>query len=237
MDLTKKYATAVGEFLQVCSLLSQRMYVTSHGGNLSLRLEDNLVLITPTRVYKGSLTAKDLVFIDLGGKTVEGSREPTGETPMYLNFYRDRPDIKSIIHCHPAYTNAFAIGKGTNWLMRPIFPETAIEVGPVPVVPYGEPLTQELADNFLPYVKKYNAFLMANHGIVVVSPDGIRRTLDLVDILEVTAISILQALAIGEITELTRQQVRQLENTRRTRNLPVIGQPDVAESLESLFFV
>ncbi len=236
MGLIQKYESEVAEFLSVCHTLSQRMYVTSHGGNLSLRLEEDLVLITPTRLYKGSLTDKDLVFIDLKGKTVEGSREPTGETPMYLNFYRDRPDIKSVIHCHPPYTNAFAIRKGKNWLMRPVFPETAIEVGPVPVVPYGEPLTQQLADNFLPYLKKYNAFLMANHGLVVMSPGGIVRTLDLVDILEVTAISILQALAVGKITELTREQVRQLENTRGTRKLPVIGAPGSVSSVEELFF-
>jgi len=236
MGLIEKYGSDVAEFLKVCHVLSDRMYVTSHGGNLSLRLEEDLVLITPTRVYKGLLTPQDLVFIDLKGKTVEGTREPTGETPMYLNFYRDRPDVKSVIHCHPPYTNAFAIRRGKNWLMRPVFPESSIEVGPVPVVPYGEPLTQQLADNFLPFLKKYNAFLMANHGLVVMSPAGILRTLDLVDILEVSAISILQALAIGKVTELTREQVRALENTRRTRKLPPIGAPGAIDTVEELYF-
>jgi L-fuculose-phosphate aldolase len=236
MGLIQKYQSEVAEFLTVCHTLSQRMYVTSHGGNLSLRLEDDLILITPTRVYKGSLTEKDLVFIDMKGKTVEGTREPTGETPMYVNFYRDRPDIKSVIHCHPTYTNAFAIRKGKNWLMRPVFPESSIEVGPVPVVPYGEPLTQQLADNFLPYLKKYNAFLMANHGLVILCSGSISRTLDLVDILEVSAISILQALSIGKITELTREEVRALENTRRTRKLPSIGAPGTVSSVEELYF-
>ncbi len=236
MGMIQRYESDVTEFLKVCHTLSERMYVTSHGGNLSLRLEDDLVLITPTRVYKGSLTEKDLVFIDLKGKTVEGTREATGETPMYLNFYRDRPDVKSVIHCHPPYANAFAIRKGKNWLMRPVFPESSIEVGPVPVVPYGEPLTQQLADNFLPYLRKYNAFLMANHGLVIMSPSGILRTLDLVDILEVSAISILQALAIGKVTELTRVEVRALENTRRTRELPPIGVPGAVKSIEELYF-
>jgi L-fuculose-phosphate aldolase len=236
MGLIQKYKREAAEFLQVCHALSQKMYVTSHGGNLSLRLGKNLVLITPTRVHKGILTVKDLVFIDLKGKRVEGSREPTGETPMYLNFYRDRPDVKSVIHCHPPYTNSFAIRKGRNWLMRPVFPETAIEVGPVPVVPYGEPLTQRLADNFLPYVKRYNAFLMANHGLTILSPEGIMRTLDLVDILETSAVSILHALAAGPIRELSREQVRGLENTRRTRKLPAIGAPGSVSSVEELFF-
>jgi L-fuculose-phosphate aldolase len=236
MSLIQRYANEVSDFLKVCALLSQKMYVTSHGGNLSYRLEDDLLLITPTRVPKGSLTEKDLVFIDLKGRTREGSREPTGETPMYLNFYRDRPDAKSVIHCHPPSTNAFAVLKGTNWLMRPVFPETVVEVGPVPIVPYAEPLTQELADNFVPLLRRYNAFLMANHGLVILSPEGIVRTLDLVDILELTAISILQALAVGAINELTREDVRKLENTRRTRKLPAIGAPGVVTSIEDLYF-
>ena len=68
------------------------------------------------------------------------------------------------------------------------------------------------------------------------SPSGILRTLDLVDILEVSAISILQALAIGKVTELTRVEVRALENTRRTRELPPIGVPGAVKSIEELYF-
>jgi len=220
----------------VCKRLADRMYVTSQGGNLSYKLEENLILISPTCVCKSDISEKDVVFIDLEGKTVEGTRKPTGEMPMYLNFYRDRPDIKSVIHCHPPYTNTFTILKGPNWLMRPVFPETVAEVGPVPLVPYGEPLTQKLADNFDPFVKKYNAFLMEKHGLTILSSAGIRRTMQLVDILEISAISIVQALAVGEVKELTRKDVQNLENTMKTRNLPMIGAPGVNASLVDLYF-
>jgi L-fuculose-phosphate aldolase len=155
---------------------------------------------------------------------------------MYLNFFRDRPDVRSVIHCHPPYTNTFAVLEGKNWLMRPVFPETVVEVGPVPIVPYGEPLTQQLADNFLPFIKRYNAFLMQNHGLVIMSPADIQRTMQLIEILEVTSISILQALAVGEVRELSRQDVQDLENTRRTRQLPLIGAPELDQSLVELFF-
>ena len=236
MSCLRKYAEQVKEFLFVCRRLGERLYVTSHGGNLACRLTEELILITPTRMRKSELSGEDLVFIDAKGKTVEGRREPTGEKPMYLNFYRDRPEVRSVIHCHPPYTNAFAIMKGTNWLMRPVFPETVVEVGPVPLVPYAEPITQELADNFLPFVRKYNAFLMENHGLVIMSTDGIRRTLDLVEILEVTAVSLLGALAVGPVKELSRAEVKDLENTRRTRQLPVIGAPGANPSLVELYF-
>jgi L-fuculose-phosphate aldolase len=236
MSYLQKYSSEIRDFTMVCKRLADRMYVTSQGGNLSYKLEDNLILISPTCVCKSEISEMDVVFIDLEGKTVEGTRKPTGEVPMYLNFYRDRPDINSVIHCHPPYTNTFAILKGTNWLMRPVFPETVAEVGPVPVVPYGEPLTQRLADNFAPFVEKYNAFLMENHGLTILSPADIRRTMQLVEILEVSAISILQALAVGEVKELSREDVRNLENTMRTRNLPMIGAPGVNKSMVDLYF-
>lgn len=236
MKYVEKYEKQVRDFLDVCRLLGERVYVTSHGGNLSYRLEEDLLLITPTRVYKGNLKASDLVFIDLAGNIIEGSMKPSGETPMYLNFFKERPDINSVIHCHPPVTNAFAIMKGRNWLMRPIFPETVVEVGPVPVVPYGEPLTQRLADNFKPYLQKYNAFLMENHGLVIMSPGTIVRAFELTDILETTAVSILQALAVGEIKEISKEDVKNLENTMKTRHLPMIGNPLHSNDLLSLYF-
>ena len=156
---------------------------------------------------------------------------------MYLNFFRDRPDIQSVIHCHAPNVGAFAIMKGENLLMRPFFPETTHEVGPVPVVPYGEPLTQALADNFKPVLQKYNSFLMENHGLVTMSSESIEYTLMNVELLEMSAYSILQVLATGrELKELTREAIRGLDNVMKERNCPMFGAPGVYASLEELYF-
>jgi len=236
MSLLEKFKKNVDDFLYVCNWMSDLRFVTSHGGNLACKVDDNIYLITPTRRYKNILRPEDLVFIDIDGKTVEGTREPTGETPMYLNLFRERPDINSAIHCHPPYTNAFAITKGTNWLMRPVYPETVVEVGPVPVVPYGEPLTQRLADNFKPFLQKYNTFIMESHGITAISPSDIIRLMHILDMLEVSSVSILAALAIGEIKEIPREDVARLENTMKTRELPMIGAPGVNKSYMDLYY-
>ncbi len=236
MGYLEKYRKEADDFLWVCKMLSERVYVTSHGGNLSWRLEDNLLMITPTRMYKADIKSEDLVFIDLDGNVIEGTKRPTGETPMYLNFFRNRLDVNSVIHCHPPYTSAFAITKGKNWLMRPVFPETVVEVGPVPVVPYGEPLTQRLADNFKPFMKQYNAFLMESHGLVIISPGNIKRAFQLTDILETSSISILQALIMGDLKEISKEDIANLENTMRIRHLPMIGSPDAGNSLVDLYF-
>ena len=212
------------------------MYVTSQGGNLAWRLKPNLVLITPTQVNKSDLRMEDAVFINLDGEVVEGRRRPTGETPMYLTFFKKRPDIESVIHCHPPGVCAMAILKGKNWLMRPLYPETTFEIGPVPVVPYAEPLTEKLARNFEPFLQKYNSFLMENHGLVTMSRGDIKWTMGHVQLLEMTAQSIVMALQMGRIKELDRQAVIGLGNVMKTRKLPLFGAPGVNQSLEALYF-
>jgi L-fuculose-phosphate aldolase len=236
MKAIEKYAAEASEFVKVCKRLAQTQYVTSSGGNLAWRLEDDLLLITPTKLYKGDINLEDLVFIDMTGKIIEGERKPTGETPMYLKFFGLRQDVRSVIHCHAPHVCAMAISRCENWLMRPIFPETTIEVGPVPLVPYAEPLTERLADYFVPYLAKYNSFLMESHGLVTMSRGGIKETLMLVELLEMSAQSILQALRVGEIKELNRQAVKDLSNTMHTRALPLFGAPGVNVSLEDLYF-
>ena len=236
MSLIKQYATQVDEFVTVCHILAKNRYVTSSGGNLALRLEEDLLLITPTKTYKGDIGPADLVFIDLQGRVIAGDRCPTGETPMYLKFFNIRKDIVSVIHCHAPSVCALAISKGKNWLMSPIYPETTIEVGPVPLVPYAEPITELLADNFVPFLPRYNSFLMESHGLVTMSRVGIKETMYLVDLLEMSAASILLALQVGEIKELSRAAVKDLSNTMRTRDLPLFGAPGVNTSLEELYF-
>ena len=237
MKYATKYADQVNTFCQVCHKLSDLMYVTGHGGNLAWKLEEDLLLITPTRLNKGQVTPEDVVFVTLAGAVVEGTRSPTGELPMYINFFRERPDIASVLHCHPPMTGVFAITKGKNWLMRPLFPETITEVGPVPVVPYGEPLTQRLADNFLPYLQRYNAFLMENHGLVIMSPKGIDWVMMLTELLEMTATTLLSALATGaEIKEISKADVANLDNIVKTRDLPLFGAPGVNKGLVELFY-
>ncbi len=236
MKLGEQYANEVQTFVKVCHRLAGNMYTTAHGGNLAWKLGDGVILITPTKMNKGDIQLDDVVFINQAGDIVEGKNKPTGEKPMYLKFFEERPDIVSVIHCHPPGVCAFAIMEGENPLMRPFFPETVTEVGPVPVVPYGEPLTQQLADNFSPLLHKYNSFIMENHGLVTLSRGDIGWTLYNVELLETSADSILKIMAAGKLKELTREAVVGLGNVMRTRGLPLFGAPGVHERLEDLFF-
>jgi len=237
MSLADKYIKEVKLFTDVCHQMAARHYVTGYGGNLAWKLEDDVILITPTMMNKGRVQPEDTVFINHAGETLEGKRKPTGEKLMYLKFFNERPDIVSVLHCHAPNVGAFAIKKGKNELMRPYFPETITEVGPVPIVPYAEPLTEQLAINFGPFLQKYNSFLMENHGIVTMSRDNIEWTWFNVELLEETAYSILMALASGqELKEVDVDGVRRLGNVMKTRGLPLFGAPGINDTLEGMFY-
>jgi len=231
----EQYREQIETFVGVCHRLSKHMYVTGYGGNLAWKMEDNVLMITPTQMNKGDIQPEDVCFIDFEGNKIEGWRKPTGETPMYLNFFRERPDINSVVHCHPPQTNGFAITTGKNWLMRPLFPETITEVGPVPVVPYAEPLTQDLADKFTPYLERFNAFLMENHGLVIMSRLDINWTMMNTELLEMTAVHVHMAKIHGDIKEIDEDGLRGLDNVMRTRSLPYMGAPGTYESLVEVY--
>jgi ribulose-5-phosphate 4-epimerase/fuculose-1-phosphate aldolase len=104
------------------------------------------------------------------------------------------------------------------------------------MVPYAEPLTERLAEKFVPFLIKYNSFLMESHGVVTMSRGSVKETLMLVELLEMSAKSILKALMVRNIKELNRKAVKDLSNTMRTRGLPLFGAPGINASLEDLYF-
>lgn len=236
MELQRKFNGEVTQFVNICRRLAGRGYVTSQGGNLAWRVDDDVILITATRLPKAEHGPEDVVFVDASGRRLAGLREPTGELPIYVSFFRDRPDVRSIIHCHPPCCSALSISANENPLMRPLFPEVILEIGPVPLVPYATPLTQELADQFKPFLRKYNAFLMQNHGVIIVSPCDLGWTCGLVEELESTADSALRGLAIGDLREIPRNALVEMDRIMTIRNLPRCGAPGANPSLLELYF-
>jgi L-fuculose-phosphate aldolase len=236
MNLQQRYEQQLQCFVAVCHRLASRGFVTSQGGNLAWRVDEDVILITATRLPKGEHQPQDVVFVDACGWRLAGQREPTGELPIYLTFFRGRPDVRSIVHCHPPCCGALAIRCGDNPLMRPLYPEVVLEIGPVPLVPYATPLTQDLADRFQPFLQKYNAFLMQNHGVILVSPREIDWTYGLVEELESTADSVLRALAAGGIQEIPREALVEMDRIMTIRSLPRCGAPGANPSLLSLYY-
>ena len=211
-------------------------YVTSQGGNLSLRVADDTVLITPTKVAKRSITFDDVCIVDMDGgvKHASPGRKPTGEWPFHLRIMAKRPDVRGIVHAHPPILTGFAIAGG-DLLQKAFLPEPVIEVGPMIMVPYAEPLSDELAFMFDAVIEKSNGFLMENHGALMVSWEGTWRALELLEMMEAAAISIMTAMQLGNLKPIPMDDVMNLERVIKTRELPMPGLKGVVGSLSDIY--
>lgn len=234
--LQKKYQKQIQQLVDTSVRLGELGFVTSHGGNLSCRADDNLVLITPTKVPKRDLEFDDIVLINMQGKVKFAShgRAPTGETPIHLNILCKRPDIKGLVHAHPPILTGFSLLK-EELLAAPLLPEPIIEVGPVIYVNYEEPLSQKLAEAFDHVITQSNVFLMRNHGVMICSNENVWRALELLEMLENMAHSVFVAASIGSVTRIPLDEVQKLERTLRTRNLPLPGKPGCVTSLADAY--
>ena len=194
----RKGMTYLKERELICRL-GQKMWqlgwVAANDGNLSLRLEGNHFLVTPTGVSKGEMTPEMLVVVDSSGEVLEPSCfPPSSETPLHLRCYQDRPDIGGICHAHPVAATAFACARvplDCNFLA-----EARMNLGQVPVTPYAPNGTEALCRAVAPYLTGHNALLLANHG----------------------------ALTLGGSLEEAYYRMETLEHTARIcLNLPLLG--------------
>lgn len=161
MSSDHRHRRAIVEF---GAQLHANRFVAATDGNLSVRLDENRLLVTPTCISKGRMRASDLVTVDLAGKRLAGKRHVSSELGMHLLIYRLRPDVGAIVHAHPPTATGFAAsGLG---LSSPLVCEVVVGLGSIPLARYGTPGTAELAEALEPLIPGHDAILMANHGVV-----------------------------------------------------------------------
>ena len=147
----------------------ERGWVAANDGNLSVRLDSEAVLTTPTGVSKGALRPEELAVVGLDGALYSGPRPPSSELGMHLLCYRLRPEITAVVHAHPAAATAFACARRP--IDRPILGETLMTLGEIPVTEYAQSGTPALPKALAPLIRDHDAVLLANHGAVTVGAD------------------------------------------------------------------
>ena len=157
------------DIVDIGRLVYQKGWVASNDGNISIRLDENRILATPTRISKGMMHVDDLIIVDKCGAKLEGHRECTSEILMHCTIYNLRPDVHSVLHAHPPVATGFATAGRP--LDQALLPEVIITLGFVPLAEYGLPGTPALTEPMLPYIPKYNAIMMGNHGVVSYGED------------------------------------------------------------------
>src|SRR5215204_820908 len=196
--------------IEVGKLLYDRSYVVSSDGNVSIRLDENTVLATPTMTCKGRMTGDSLALTDMEGKPLS-DKKASSELAMHLLIYKMRPDIKAVCHAHPPHGTAFAVAGLA--IDKPILSEVILTLGCVPLTDYGTPSTDELTESMKPYVEHHNALLMANHGAVAYGGD-LWQAFDRLETLEHTAKIAILAKALGGARDLPPDSIEKLIDVR-----------------------
>lgn len=199
---------------QIGKLLYDRGYVASNDGNISVRVAENRLLITPSGVSKGRMTPQMLVLCALDGTVASedtSGRHPSSEIKMHLKVYAERPDVGAVVHAHPVYATAFAICR--HELSEAFLPELILNFGKIPVAPFAMLSTDEVPQSIEPYVHDYNGLLLANHGALAWGKDA-WAAFDLMETIEHSAKIYKAVLEMGEGVELSPAQVDYLTNLR-----------------------
>jgi L-fuculose-phosphate aldolase len=157
------------ELVRYAHRLHKAGFVAATDGNLSVRMDSRRILTTPTGMSKGDLKPYDLVVVDYEGSKLSGRLQASSELAMHLLIYSMRDDVDAIVHSHPPTATGFAAaGMALN---QPLVCEVVMGLGSIPLARYGTPGTPELAASLAPYIRDYDAILMANHGVVTYGED------------------------------------------------------------------
>ncbi len=205
-------AGARRDIVRVCRRLHDRGLIAGPDGNVSVRMAEDRILVTPSGFSKADVEEEDLVVLSLGGARIEGTHEASSEVAMHLAAYRARPDIAAVVHAHPPVATGFAVaGLG---LPGDVLPELALQVGEVPLVPYAVPGTAALPAAMAAWLPNHDAFLLANHGATTLG-----RTLaeahQRMESVEHCASILLTARLLGRVNPLGADDVRILAEARQ----------------------
>jgi L-fuculose-phosphate aldolase len=182
-------------------------FAAANDGNITVRVAENEILCTPTMHCKGYLKPEDICLIDMTGKQLAGIKKRSSEALLHLEIYRQRPDVKSVVHCHPPHACAFAIAREP--IPQCILPEVEVFLGDVPITKYETPGGQAFADTIQPFVKKTNIILLANHGTVSYGTD-VEKAYWWTEILDAYCRMLLLSKQLGRVNFFDEKKEREL---------------------------
>jgi L-fuculose-phosphate aldolase len=202
---------------QICEMghrLWKRAYVDGNGGNMAIRVGEDIAICTPTLVSKGSLKPEDMCLVDFEGNQLCGTKKRTSEILMHLQMMKRQPKAIATCHCHPPYATAFAVANvAPPTCMLPEY-EVFCSVG---VAPYRTPGSPDMGKLVAELTDQYNTILMANHGVVTWSHNNIEEAYWRMEIIEAYCRTIVVAGQLGKpINTFTGPQMKELLNIKQS---------------------
>lgn len=197
---------------EIGKLCYAKGFIVGADGNISARLSDGTIVITPAGAMKGFLAPQHLAHVDSKGRVLDEGPRCSTETGIHLVSYEERPDMRAVLHCHPPHAVALTIA-GID-LQTPVIPEIIVTIGGIPTAPFGTPGTPELPESIRAIVRCSDTVVMKNHGSVTLGKNLLEAFKKL-DMLEHTAkILWLAHVVKGRLDPLPPEAVRKLLETR-----------------------
>ena len=189
----KKERKAVASFIK---RLYRQGLTTTSGGNISLRLSDDIIAITPSGTDKGRMKWKEVGLMTLLGENLTEHLIPSMEYEMHLSVYRKHTEINSVVHAHPLFASSFTAMKCK--IYTNLTAEACALLGEPKLVPYALMGSKELAETVAENLRYSTVLLLENHGILTAG-DTILQAFDRLELIE-------NAARMTVITELMRKR-------------------------------
>jgi L-fuculose-phosphate aldolase len=221
------------EIAQICRMMWQRGYVAANDGNVTARLDGDRFLCTPSGLSKGLVEPDQIVIVDWEGNLVDAhpqSKRPTSEILLHLEAYRQRPDVKGVVHAHPPM--AIALSTAGISLAHTMIPDVVLGLGLIPTVVYATPASVEGADSIREVVRSADAMVLPRHGSVTVGGSPLEAYYKL-EKLEQTALITGQIHALGGAASLDGQEIEKLIGWRNVQGVMHPGQEEMIRRASS----
>jgi L-fuculose-phosphate aldolase len=198
--------------VEICQRLHAKNLLASADGNVSFRVSDDEILITPAGVNKARLKPEHVAVITLDNRIVSGN--PSSERLMHLEVYRNCPKAKAIVHAHPPTAIAFTVARpAEKELPSEGLSELILAMGRVPVAPYARPGTLDMGTVLQPFLPECRVILLARHGAISWGED-LEEAYNGMERLEHVAGILKSAVQFGGLTSLPEEEVAALRALR-----------------------
>jgi L-fuculose-phosphate aldolase len=190
------------------ALFMRRLYrqglTTTSGGNISLKISDDIIVITPSATDKGRMKWKEVGIMTLAGKNLTPELKPSIENEMHLSIYRKKKEISAIVHAHPLFASAFTAMKCT--INTDLTAEAKAICGDPCFVPYASVASES--------IMKSDILLLENHGILTTG-SSILQAFDKLEVLENAAKMTMIVKMTGKKKPLSKASILELERLFR----------------------
>ncbi|QSX09245.1 class II aldolase/adducin family protein [Alkalibacter rhizosphaerae] len=176
------------------------------GGNVSVRMPNNDILVTPSGMIYEEMVVDDVLVVDLEGNVLEGTRKPSVDTKALLYIFKKRPEINAVVHTHQPY--ATAVGLVQDELPCVLTTLANTTKGSVKVAKYSSAASLDMGIDTVEAIGDRLAIILKHHGVVAIGK-SLKEALYASIYLEEAAKTYIAAKTVGDVAVLDQEQVDQ----------------------------